>query len=50
MILTVNFEIIIQRAVGNEPCYRIKHTLIITILYNRSRKSNLFGAVKIHFD
>jgi hypothetical protein len=34
----VSFEIIIQRAVGNEPCYVIKNTLIITILYNWSLK------------
>jgi hypothetical protein len=38
MIFGVSFEIIIQRAVGNEPCYLTKNTLIITVLYNRSRK------------
>jgi hypothetical protein len=43
MIYTVCFEIIIQRAVGNELCYLIKKkTLIITVLYNTSRKSTLF--------
>jgi hypothetical protein len=31
MIFAVSFEIIIQRAVGNEPCYLIKNTLIITL-------------------
>jgi hypothetical protein len=29
MIFTVIFEIIIQRAVGNEPCYLMINTLII---------------------
>jgi hypothetical protein len=31
MIFAVSFEVIIQRAVGNESCYPMKNTLIITI-------------------
>jgi hypothetical protein len=31
MIFAVSFEIIIQRAVGNESCYPMKNTLIITV-------------------
>jgi hypothetical protein len=38
VIFTVIFEIIIQRAVGDELCYLMKNTLIITVFYNRSRK------------
>jgi hypothetical protein len=50
MIFAVSLEIIIQRVVGNKPCYVIKNSLIITVLYNRSRKSNLFhGAEKLLF-
>jgi hypothetical protein len=33
MIFAVIFEIVIQWAVGDEPCYLIKNTLIIAILY-----------------
>jgi hypothetical protein len=32
MIFPVSFEVIIQRAVGGEPCYLMKNTLIITVL------------------
>ncbi|CAH1371573.1 unnamed protein product [Tenebrio molitor] len=32
--LDVIFEIIIQRAVGDELCYLMKNTLIITVFYN----------------
>jgi hypothetical protein len=39
MIFAVSFEIIIQRAVGNECCYLMKNTLKITVLSNRSRKT-----------
>jgi Na+-translocating ferredoxin:NAD+ oxidoreductase RnfD subunit len=35
MIFALSFEIIIQRAVGNESCYPMKNTLIITLLSNR---------------
>jgi hypothetical protein len=31
MIFAVSLEIIIQRAVGNESCYPMKNTLIITL-------------------
>jgi hypothetical protein len=31
MTFAMSFEIIIQRAVGNESCYPMKNTLIITI-------------------
>jgi hypothetical protein len=42
MIFAVSFEIIIQRAVSNESFYPMKNTLIIiTVLFNRSRKINL---------
>jgi hypothetical protein len=37
----MSFEIIIQRVVGNESCYRVKNTLIMTVLSNRSRKTFL---------
>jgi hypothetical protein len=37
IIFAVSFEIIIERAVGNESCYSIKNTLIITVLSNGSR-------------
>jgi hypothetical protein len=40
MIFAVSFEIIIQRAVGNESCYPMKNTLIITALSSRSRSVN----------
>jgi hypothetical protein len=40
-IFAMSFEIIIQRGVANEPYYVIKNTLIITVLYNRSRKNTL---------
>jgi hypothetical protein len=33
MIFAVIFEVVIQWAVGDEPCYLIKNTLIIAILY-----------------
>jgi hypothetical protein len=39
MIFAVNYEIIIQRALDNESCYPMKNTLIVTVLFNRSRKS-----------
>jgi hypothetical protein len=42
MIFIVSFDIIIQRAVGNEPYYLIKKKpLITTALYNRSGRNNL---------
>jgi hypothetical protein len=31
-VIFVFFEIIIQRAVGHEPCYLMKNTLLITVL------------------
>jgi hypothetical protein len=34
VIFAVIFEIIIQRAVGDELCYLMKNTLIITVFYN----------------
>jgi hypothetical protein len=37
IIFAVSFEIIIERAVGNESCYSIQNTLIITVLSNGSR-------------
>jgi hypothetical protein len=39
-VAMIFFEITIQRAVGDEPCYLMKNTLIITLLYNKSRKTN----------
>jgi hypothetical protein len=43
VIFAVSFEItpIIQGAVGNESCYPKKNTLIITLLYNKSKKNTL---------
>jgi hypothetical protein len=43
MIFAMSFEIIIQRAVGNESCNPMKNTLIITVLSNRNRKNNLLN-------
>jgi hypothetical protein len=36
------FEITVQRPVGDEPYYLMKNTLIITLLYNKSRKTFFF--------
>jgi hypothetical protein len=43
MIFAVSFEIIIQGAVGNESCYPMENTLIITVLSNRSREIFFLG-------
>jgi hypothetical protein len=47
LTFAVSFEIIIQRAVGNESCYTIKNTLIITVLSNRSIKKIIHVIKKI---
>jgi hypothetical protein len=49
VIFAVSFEIIIQWAVGNQPCYLIKTHLIMTVLYNRSRKNDTFPVLKNFF-
>jgi hypothetical protein len=36
------FEITVQRPVADEPYYLMKNTLIITLLYNKSRKTFFF--------
>jgi hypothetical protein len=38
VIFAVSFEIIIHRAVGNDSCYQMKNTLIITVLSNIIKK------------
>jgi hypothetical protein len=50
LIFAVNFEIIIQWAVGNESCYAMKNTLIITVLSNRSRKTHRYGLVQTYIN
>jgi DUF1680 family protein len=50
MIFTVSFGIIIQRAVGNESCYPMKSTLIITVLSNMSRKKYINLRIPIWLD
>jgi hypothetical protein len=49
IIFPVSFEIMIQRAVGNESCYSIKNTLIIKVLSKRRRKHDLLKLFSIIF-